>query len=282
MLAFNYLFGLFKLGLVLGSIGFSTQATQIYSLEVLPVVKPTASTAGFTSPTNAKAKDKAVPVTGTYFRPPEDATMSSGSRTSTGVRRGGCLGPTETAFTIFGPDASEKILGRTTSGHPNFVWHLPETAAEFPVIFRLLAPNEADIPVAVYETTLAYRAGFVVYQLPSTLRPLSPNTEYRWQVIIECNPEFPSQALIQELSFEVVPPTTPLTQALTVAETDAEKAIVYGQAGLWYDAIAQIIQVQSVNEKQALKGLLSDLAASMPPHKEQMRQNILEIIEVIP
>ena len=275
MLAFNYLFGLFKLGLALGSIGFSTQAIQIYSPEVFPMAESIHA--------NAEVGTKALMAkAGTHFQPPKDATASSRARTTTGTRRGGCLGPTETAFTIFGPDASEKVLGRTTSGYPTFVWHLPETTTDFPVIFRLLAPNEANIPVAIYETTLTYSSGFVVHQLPSTLSPLSPQTEYRWQVIIECNPEFPSQALIQELSFEVVPPTTALSQTLAVATTAAEKAIIYGQEGLWYDAIAQIIQMQSIDDKQALQGLLSDLAVSMPPHQEQLRQNILEIIEVIP
>ncbi|MEM7794168.1 MAG: DUF928 domain-containing protein [Cyanobacteria bacterium P01_C01_bin.118] len=217
---------------------------------------------------------------GTYFRPPSNPRLGSGYRTSTGTRYGACLGGTETAFTLFGPDDSELIAGLTTSSHPTFAWHLPETEATVPVIFRLLAPDEDNIPVPVYQTKLDYDAGLMSHQLPDTVEALTTDTEYRWQVIVECNPEFPAQAIIQERSFEVVPTSATLAQALSSATTASDRAVAYGQAGVWYDAIAQVAQARTATDSETRMGLLTDLAASLPEEKEQLRQDILDIIAV--
>lgn len=218
---------------------------------------------------------------GTYFRPPSNPRLGSGYRTSTGTRYGACLGVTETAFTLLGPDADEQIAGLTTSRHPTFAWHLPETEATVPVIFRLLAPDEDNIPVPVYQTTLDYEAGMVSHQVPDTVEALTTDTEYRWQVIVECNPEYPAQAIIQERSFEVIPTSTTLSQALSASVTASERAVAYGQAGVWYDAIAQVAQAKTATDLETRMGLLTDLAASLPEEKEQLRQDILDIIAVL-
>lgn len=217
---------------------------------------------------------------GTYFRPPSNPSLGSGYRTSTGTRYGACLGVTETAFTLFGPDDGELIAGLTTSSHPTFAWHLPETEATVPVIFRLLAPDEDNIPVPVYQTTLDYEAGLTSYKLPDTVEALTTDTEYRWQVIVECNPEYPAQAIIQERSFEVIPTSTTLAQALSNTTTASDRAVVYGQAGVWYDAISQVAQATTVVDLETRTGLLADLAASLPDEKAQLRQDILDIIGV--
>ncbi|MBE9067982.1 DUF928 domain-containing protein [Leptolyngbya cf. ectocarpi LEGE 11479] len=238
--------------------------------------------AQFTPPDDSNLdEDTVLTSTGTYFRPP-DAKPLSGPTTPTGTRRGGCLGITETAFTVFGPSSAEGILGHTTSEYPSFVWHLPETDRTFPIIFRLLAPAADNIPDVIYETELDYTPGFMTHQLPTTEPALSPDVEYRWQVIIECNPAYPSRAIRQELFFEVVPTSSELSQALAIATTDAERAIAYGQAGVWYDAIAQVTQSTTPTDHQTRNGLLVDLAASLPATEEQLSQDILEIVEATP
>lgn len=214
--------------------------------------------------------------TETYFRPPSNPKPRSDSQTTTGTRQGGCLGNTETAFTIFGPDA---VVGRTVSTHPEFVWHLPASETTFPVIFRLLAPNESGIPEPIHVADIPYTPGFIKYQLPANVPALAPGIEYRWQVIIECNPNYPSQALVQELSLEVVSSPANLSQALATATTDSQRALAYGNQGLWYDAIAQVAQATTADGKQTRSGLLRDLAALVAPTQEQLSQNLIEIAE---
>lgn len=263
--------------LIFSSPGLMAQATQILP----PTIQPsTQLRADFAPPSDSSPNNDTVSSsTGTRFTPPPDPQPASGPTTPTGTRRGGCLGSTATAFTIFGPSSADNVLGHTTSQRPTFVWHLPEIEGTFPIVFRLMAPDTDNIPVAIYETTLDYTAGFMSHQLPTTEPALSPGVEYRWQVIIECNPAYPSRAIRQELFFEVVPTTAALSQALNNATTPAEQAIAYGQSGVWYDAIAQVANATTPTEQQTRLGLLTDLAASLPDSEAQLKQDILEIVE---
>ncbi|MEM8806768.1 MAG: DUF928 domain-containing protein [Cyanobacteria bacterium P01_G01_bin.38] len=223
----------------------------------------------------------ATPTSTTHFRPPSNPRPRSGPRTTTGTRRGACLGSTTTAFTLLGP---LETVGQTVSTHPKFGWHLPDSeqasAMTFPVIFRLLAPDEEGIPTPIHVAELAYTPGFVNYQLPTSEPALTPGTEYRWQVIIECNPNYPSRALVQELAFEVVSPPAGLSAALATTTTDSAQAVIYGQEGLWYDAIAQVVEATTGESRQTRSGLLRDLAAAVAPDNQQLSQDILEIVEI--
>lgn len=237
--------------------------------------------AEFTPPADSNQPDSQASITGgTHFRPPKDASPLTGPNIGNGgSRNGSCLGSTQTAFAAFGPNTPGEVLGRTVSPHPTFVWYLPDSETTAPVIFRLLAPNENDVPIAFFTETLDYTPGFVTYQLPDTMPPLSPGISYRWQVIIECNPLRPSQALIQKLAFEVVPKTAALSQALAKATTDAERASAYGQAGIWYDAIATVAQATAVSDQQLRGQLLTDLLSAISPDLRRLRQDILRIVE---
>lgn len=284
MATFNYRFLVLSIptALILGNMYFWPVMAQ--EIHHQPVSSSPRLQAQFTQPVDSRpASGINRTSTGTrLFIPPKDSRPASGPRTSTGTRRGGCLGPTATAFTAFGPPTTETILGQTVAQHPTFVWHLPETDATLPIVFRLLAPDEDNIPVPIYETTLDYTSGFSTHQLPTTMAALSTGVEYRWQVIIECNPEFPAQAMLQELSFEVVSTSPELAQSLTAATTVTEQAVAYGQAGIWYDAIAQVAQTNTPADRQTLNQLLIDLADSMPETEEQLRQDILTIVETTP
>lgn len=234
----------------------------------------------FTPPADSDSGDGIISTsTGTFFTPPRDSRRLSGPVTP-GGSRGGCLSSADTAFAAFGPKDAEFILGQTVSSYPEFVWYLPESETPYTVLFRILEPNDANRPIPIFETALDYTPGFVKYQLPQTEKALSPGVNYRWQVIIECNPAHPSRALLQELTFEVVPTTPTLTQALSTAITDTERALAYGRAGIWYNAIAQVAQATTVTDQQTRSGLLSDLAENITaPNTEELQQNILTIVE---
>lgn len=264
------------------SLGSSALALDIFDMAT-PGPEVHAESAQFTPPDDAQLdQDTIVSSTGTYFRPPSDPSPKSGPRTTTGTRSGGCLGVTTTAFSIFGPETTDNVLGHTVSGRPTFTWHLPDTDRNFPVIFRLLAPDAEGIPATIYEANLDYTPGVVTHQLPVPVPALSKGIEYRWQVIIECNPAYPSRAMLQEASFEVVPKTPELSQALATAGNSAEQAVAYGLAGAWYDAIAEVANATTPTEQETRSGLLTDLAASLPDSETTLKEDILEIAESLP
>ncbi len=256
---------------------FSLQVEQTLPSSKLDFALTTENDA-FIPPEDADAGDMPTITAGTYFTPPKDARPLRGPATPGGSRYGGCLGLTDTTFTTLGPKDTELVMGQTVSTHPEFVWYLPESETPFTIIFRLLEPNEANTPIPIFEESLDYTAGFFKYQLPQTEKALSPGVNYRWQVIVECNPAYPSRSLVQELSFEVVAPTATLSQALSTATTDAERALAYGQAGIWYNAIAEVAEATTLTAQQTRGGLLSDLANSISPESDPLRQDILAIV----
>ena len=176
---------------------------------------------------------------------------------------------------LLGPDSE---IGQTSSAHPAFVWYLPESDTRYPVNFRLLAPNEAGIPTPIHTAQLDYTAGFVKYQLPTSLPALTPGKEYRWQVVVECNPNYPSRSPSQELSFEVVSSPAELSQALSSATTDADRAMAYGQSGLWYEAISQVAQSNTTAAQAVRTGLLQNLS-ELEGEETQFSKNIAAIAE---
>ena len=253
------------IGVTLGLSGFSLSSNaQSLNAQSLNVQSSWALAQGFPDSSLSLTTES-------YFRPPRNP-RSSGPRTTTGTRSGSCVGDPTTAFTTFGPDS---VVGYTAAARPEFVWYLPPSEQSFPVTFRLLAPNEIGIPEPIHTAQLAYMSGFSTYQLPPEVPTLRENQEYRWQIIVECDPASPARSLAQELSFEVVPLPAALSQ-MSATATPVEKARAYAAQGLWYDAIAQIAQATTPNAKQTRTRLLQDLAESEPENKDRY-QNLLNI-----
>ena len=111
-----------------------------------------------------------------FFRPPSNPRPRSGSSTTTGTRSLSCLGAQESLFAILGPASA---VGRTSLARPEFVWHLPPSEDTLPVIFRLLAPNEAGVPTLIHTVELEYKPGYNTYQLPVNAPSLTASKEYR-------------------------------------------------------------------------------------------------------
>ena len=191
-----------------------------------------------------------------YFQPPDDGRSFQGARTTTGTRGSSC--PAGGAlFSGLGP---RSIMGLTTSNRPEFVWYLPDVLAGAPLLFRLLAMDGNGQPSLVDSVELSAQAGFMRYQLPESVPSLEVGQDYLWQVIVMCDPERASSFLTSTLALQLGTPTPELTAALAAATTDAERAIAYGEAGIWYDALAAIADGLSATDQEVRTGLIRDLA----------------------
>lgn len=225
-------------------------------------------------PAKDSASTEAILQTAKAFRPPSNPRRRSGYRTTTGTRQGSCVDDAETAFTMLGPS---ETVGLTASTRPEFIWYLPPSEKTYPVQFRLLAPNAQGIPAPIHTAELNYTSGFTTYQLPAEAAALSHNQEYRWQVVVVCDPNYLSRSLNQERAFEVVTPSADLQQALATATTESQRALAYGEAGIWYDAISQVIQANSSQSQTVLQSLLKDLANT--EENERLSENISKIVQ---
>lgn len=213
-------------------------------------------------PTDSKPLDDktAIDTTGgryQYFQPPADGRSLSGPMTTTGSR-GICRGVDTARMLAFSGLGPQSTFGRTTRVRPEFVWYVPELQVDATVIFQLFSREQED---PLHRVNFAAGSGFVQYQLPDTLTPLDAGKDYVWQVNlrIPCPGNAPI-ILTKNLPFQVVTSTPELTEALATATTEAEQAIAYGNAGIWYDAFALVASGDSPDEKEIRTGLLEDLA----------------------
>lgn len=221
-------------------------------------------TAQFAPTDNETLNDETIVSTtgGRYFQPPADTRSLGGAQTTTGTRSGGsCAAATDSAlaFSSLGP---RSMSGLTVSARPEFVWYMTDAEAESPVLFRLLSVDENDQATVVTSAELSATAGFMSYQLPETEPSLEVGENYLWQVIVKCDSGGGSSSrfLASTLSITLVEPTAELTTALSAATNDQEKAVIYGQAGVWYDAFAMVSAGTTTAEAEVRTGLLQDLA----------------------
>ena len=92
---------------------------------------------------------------------------------------------------------------------------------------------------------------------------LQPGKEYLWQVVIHCDPDNPSGDLVSEASIEVVGMPAAVQSKLNNAVNSAQKANIYAEAGLWYDALDEALKlIQPSKLGEVGSTLLNDLAKS--------------------
>ncbi|MBD2485193.1 DUF928 domain-containing protein [Planktothrix sp. FACHB-1365] len=141
---------------------------------------------------------------------------------------------------------SEKQLELTISPHPSLLIYFPPSQAET-ADFVIYNNNTNQL---VYKITLNLpkTGGILMINLPKNSPELQTEIPYRWTVQLNCpgsNPPF-IQGLIQRNIL-----TPELTQKL--AETPTDKHwLIYAQAGIWHDAIANLAEQlrQNPNDQQ--------------------------------
>ncbi|MBX2864614.1 MAG: DUF928 domain-containing protein [Leptolyngbyaceae cyanobacterium MAG.088] len=212
---------------------------------------------------------------GRYFQPP-DTQPFRGTPTTTGTRGDSCSNITDgVVLSGLGP---RSIAGLTTSVRPEFVWYMTEGVTAAPVMFRLLELDENGLASVVNTANLAAQVGFMRYQLPEDVPPLGVGKDYLWQVIVRCDSERASNFWATTLSLQVVTPTPELTSALAMTTTNAEKAKVYGNAGIWYNALALVSTGNSNVDQEVRTGLLQDLA-TLESDDETFSTTLMTIVE---
>ena len=208
-----------------------------------------------------------------YFTPPDDVRPLPPTGTGS-VGRGGSCSPSAgaTAFTALGPESQP---GLTTQTNPEFSWYVSPLEAGAPLMFRLLQVQENGHQNPLHWQELTAQTGFMSYQLPGDAPALEIGQDYIWQVIVKCDQD---RTLISSLPVRAITADANLALQLTAATTNAERATVYGQAGLWYDALAQVMSESTSSDSEARAGLLRDLA-DVEVSNQTLSTMLLAIVE---
>lgn len=139
-------------------------------------------------------------------------------------------------------------IGQTLSGHPSFFWYVSEIP-EQPVELALVESGVAQ-PIFVQQLQLD-KAGIVELEMPKNLPELVPGKEYRWSVTLINNNNQRSNDTFAQSWIKRVAETPALRQQLAAAKSDRERASVYAEAGLWYDALNTLSTAQATNPTDA-------------------------------
>lgn len=160
--------------------------------------------------------------------PPSDYTGQAGPRD-------GCEGR-GVPLTALAPQSH---VGRTASTRPTFAWFVPNSTTK-PMEFRLYEYDSNGNPQSIGEPiSLESSPGIMTLTLPEDRPELKVGRTYLWQVTILCDPDNISSDLIARADIRVVE----MPSALESTVNGSNKANIYAEASLWYDALGAALDL---------------------------------------
>lgn len=164
-------------------------------------------------------------------------------RTPTGStgRRGGCTTQGGASLTALAPLSH---VGQTTSSHPTLAWFVPDGQI-LPIEFYLYELGENGHRSLVQQANLQSTPGIMSLPLSANQPGLEIGKRYYWQVVLLCNPNYPSSAAVAGAEIERITLASSLNNDLATANSLPQQAELYAEASLWYDAMSTAIKTSS-------------------------------------
>ncbi|MFB2769969.1 DUF928 domain-containing protein [Pelatocladus sp. BLCC-F211] len=195
-------------------------------------------------------------VTLAAYKPPPDQKPPSGYTESSGTR-GTCKASDADSITLLAPVTH---IGQTTSTHPTFAWFVPHHQ-QIPLEFSIYELSSNEQPKLTYKSRLQSSPGIMKLSVPENLPGLVLGKNYIWQVEILCDFNHPSRNLLATADIAIVPIPASLQDALHRKRDRTQRASLYAEAGMWYDALGEALANSSNGQLGKLAvNLLKDLA----------------------
>lgn len=203
------------------------------------------------------------------YQPPKHHSAPTSAGTTTGTRRG-CSSDTTASLTALAPQAH---VGQSSNSHPTFMWFMPD---EKPFVMEFeLYEKTAIGRQNINRQQLTSQQGWMSFTLPQTATALSPDKDYFWQVIVYCNPNRPSSALVASAELKIQALPTVLASQLDQAPAATTKVELLAEGGFWYDAMAEL-NTSTPQAQQLRTALLQDLATFETGLAQQKLMNVIE------
>lgn len=187
------------------------------------------------------------------YQPPSEPSQPDSGDVGTTGRRGGCRTTSAASLTALAPYSH---VGQTVSTSPIVAWFVPDSDS-FPLEF-FLYEYDGDNERKILHQNLQSSPGIMNLSLPN----LTVGKQYRWQVVLLCNPNRPSSALITGATIEVMAMPPALKTQLEVTNNPLEEANLYAESGFWYDAFGAVLEsTEDLNAKDLGLSLLENLVS---------------------
>ncbi len=202
------------------------------------------------------AKAAATPAPEKRAPPKIKYTLPAGASGGATVRQSGgtrAAGEKLPKLSVLAPDH----LALTTQAQPALFWYQSQpTRAAFQL--TLTEPKKAK-PLLSLNLQTAEKAGVRAVSLAKHGVTLQPNIAYRWHVALIPDPDNRSKDLLAGGMIKRIELPAELAAKLKDASS-ADKAAIYAEAGLWYDALQAITTAMAEEPKnEALRELRASL-----------------------
>ena len=166
----------------------------------------------------------------------------------------------------------------TLAEQPTFWLYVPYALTErVQGILQLLEKDSAGrMAYQTVATVTGTTPGVVGVRLPLGKR-LAENQQYKWRFVILCDPNDPTANPSTTAIVSRLPRNSTLEKKLQAAKTPVEKAEIYAQNEIWYEALTTLAEQRRLNPRDAKisakwkvllrQGGLSVFDAKPPGHK---------------
>lgn len=181
-----------------------------------------------------------------------------------GESRGSCVNAEDNLEAIIPVSHS----GKTVSGHPRFWVYFPYTSHQISHV-EFIVQNEAREDVWRSQLEIENDTGYKSFSIPETEAPLEIGQWYRWYVKVYCD-RFASAGYVQGWVNRI-----PLLSRLylELQETSRLSHQIYGNHGIWYDAIDRLLSAyQSEPDNLALERDWQNLIRAKGVELQQLPQ----------
>jgi Domain of Unknown Function (DUF928) len=190
-------------------------------------------------------------------------------RGAPGGRVGGASrGTYKTAFPLPTIEAlaPQDQSGLSASPTPNLYFYVSGPVV-WPIQFTISAPMQ---PAPVVEANIAApsAAGVYVIRVADYGVRLSPGIIYTWSVAAILDPNARSRDIVASASLLFAAPNAALESAVRIAPP-ARRAVLYAQAGFWYDAVAAAAAAAPIDGYAALDALMREVGLVEPGYRRR-------------
>ena len=191
------------------------------------------------------------------YKPPPNQKPPSGYTDSSGVR-GKCSATDNSKILLLAPVTH---VGQATSSYPSFAWFLPKHQS-LPIEFSIYELNDDNqASKQVFRDKLPNASGVMNIELREHKQALKLGKRYVWQVEVLCNPNRPSRNIVVSAEIDIVELPSSLKAALSKTDSPLQRANLYAEAGMWYDALKEALAAENNLELAIVTlGLMEELA----------------------